>query len=140
MENTSENKNLLEKALQSMVDDMKIREIGAIIWSVADAGFHYIPEILIVDSHDGKQRTARITGLYRYNGKLYAIEEDTAGVSVDQFYRHGIDVPPVVVTLSETKASDILGEPTEKRGYTTQGTVQEWVAIADCYFEALNER
>lgn len=132
--------DLLLKAKAQMSEDMKAREIGAIIWSVPDADFHYIPEIVVTDRRTGATRTARVTGLYRSNGALYAIEEDVAGVSVDQFYRHGIEVPPAVVTLSESKAAEQLGTPTEGKGYTTDGTLEEWVAIADCYFEALNER
>ncbi len=129
---------LLTQALQKMADDMAVREIGAIIWSIADANFHYIPEIVVTDS-EGKTSTVRVTGLYRYNGRLYAIEEDVADVNIDQYYRPGIDVPPVVVTLSENKAEEQLGDPEEAKGYTTQGTLEEWVAIADCYFEALAE-
>lgn len=130
---------LLLKAKEQMLEDMKTREIGAIIWSVPDAGFHYIPEIMVTSQRDGKTRTARITGLYCYKGTLYAIEEDMAGVSIDEFYRPGIDVPPIVVTLSEMKASEQFGTPSEAKGFTTQGSLEEWVAIADCYFEALAE-
>ena len=107
---------LLLKAKEQMLEDMKTREIGAIIWSVPDAGFHYIPEIMVTSQR-----------------------EDMAGVSIDEFYRPGIDVPPVVVTLSEMKASEQFGTPSEAKGFTTQGSLEEWVAIADCYFEALAE-
>lgn len=137
---TNTTPDLLAKAKAQMAEDMKAREIGAIIWSIPDAGFHFIPEILVTDPRTNQTRTARITGIYRRHDDLYAIEEDSAGVSVDQFYRHGIDVPPVVVTLSESTASEQLGTPSEAKGYTTQGTLEEWVAIADCYFEALNEK
>lgn len=136
---TKETVNLLADAKQRIIDDMKVREIGAIIWSVPDAGFHFIPEIFHTSEKDGHTRTARVTGLYRYNDTLYAIEEDRAKVSVDEFYRHGIDVPPVVVTLTETKAIEHLGDPEKVKGYTTQGSLEEWTVIADCYFEALAE-
>lgn len=132
--------DLLNKALEQMADDMKTREIGAIIWSVPDAGFHYIPEIVVTDPRDDSSRTTRVTGLYLYKDRIYAIEEDVAGVSVDQFYRHGVDVPPVVVTLSDLKAREQFGTPSEAKGFTTQGSLEEWVAIADCYFEALGEQ
>lgn len=132
--------NMLKKALGRMADDMQARGIGAIIWSVPDAGFHYIPEIVVTCPETGRQRTARITGLYLYKETLYAIEEDRAGVSVSRFYTAGVDVPPVVVTLTESMAATELGTPSEKKGYTTQGTLEEWMAIADCYFEALNEK
>ena len=134
------NTDLLTKAKAQMAEDMKTREIGAIIWSIPDAGFHFIPEILVTDPDTGQTRTARVTGIYRHDDNPYAIEEDAAGVSVDQFYRHGVDVPPTVVTLSETTAAERFGKPSESRGYTSQGTIEEWMAIADCYFEALNER
>lgn len=56
-----------------------------------------------------------------------------------QIYTPDVDVPPVVVTLSEKKAEEVLGDPTERRGFTTEGTVEEWTVIADCYFETLAE-
>lgn len=139
MANTKESQELLDKAKSRIVEDMEVREIGAIIWNLANAGFHYIPEIDHHSERTGEERVSRVTGLYHYNGELYAIEEDRADVSIDQFYTHGIDVPPTVVTLSETKAREQLGDPEKVKGYTRQGTLEEWVAIADCYFEALAE-
>lgn len=138
MNHEKESATLLAEAKMRMIDDMVARGIGAIIWNVADAGFHYIPEILLSDK-DGKPVTARITGLYHYNDTLYAIEEDVANVSVEHFYTPGVDVPPVVVTLSEDKAREHLGDPADSKGYTSAGSLEEWVAIADCYFEALAE-
>lgn len=126
---------LLDQAKEQMIADMKQRGIGAIIWNVAEAGFHYIPEIM---TGDGPKDVVRVTGLYQYEGKLYAIEEGLAHVDMKNFYTEGVDVPPTVVTLTEGKASEVLGSPDEEKGYTTDGTVQEWVTIADCYFEALN--
>lgn len=139
MENTQDTAMLLEKAKQQMAEDMKARGIGAIIWSIPAAGFHYIPEILVKDPKTGKERTVRVTGLYRFGEELYAIEEDEARVSVDQYYERGIEVPPVVVTLTESKADEQLGKPTPEKGYTPEGSLEEWLAIADCYFEALKE-
>jgi len=136
MKNTSE-KVLLNEAVAKMAADMESREIGAIIWNVGQAGFHFIPEI-VVDPKDGA-RPVRVTGLYRYDGRLYAIEEDVAEIHPKDFYTPDVDVPPVVVTLSEKKAEEVLGDPTERRGFTTEGTVEEWTVIADCYFEALAE-
>lgn len=46
MKNTSE-KVLLNEAVAKMADDMESREIGAIIWNVGQAGFHFIPEIVV---------------------------------------------------------------------------------------------
>ena len=31
------------------------------------------------------------------------------------------------------------GDPEKVKGYTTQGSLEEWLGIADCYFEALDE-
>ncbi len=137
MNNTNTNA-LLDQAKGRMVDDMKGRQIGAIIWSLESAGFHYIPEIVVSDT-DGNPKTIRVTGLYRYDGKLYAIEEGAPHTDMEDFYRPGIDVPPVVVTLTEDKANELLGDPEDDAAYTTLGTLEEWVAIADCYFEALAE-
>lgn len=50
MKNTSE-KVLLNEAVAKMADDMESREIGAIIWNVGQAGFHFIPEIEIGRAH-----------------------------------------------------------------------------------------
>ena len=142
MENTQDTTSAqLKEAKQKMIDDMEARGIGAIIWSIPDAGFHFIPEINHVSEKDGKEkrRVARVTGLYHYNGTLYAIEEDRAPIHFDQFYTPGVDVPPVVVTLTPDKATEDLGDPEAVKGYTTQGTLEEWLVIADCYFEALAE-
>lgn len=133
MKNT---KNDLHTALHQLADDMKVREIGAIIWNLPEAGFHYIPELEITDSR-GESRIVRVTGLYLFDNKVYAIEEDKPGVSIQHFYRHGIDMPPVVVTLSELKARELFGSPSDSRGLTAQGSLEQWTVIADCYFEAL---
>ena len=140
MENTKETiAPMLKSAKEDMVADMKEREIGAIIWDNSRAGFHFLPEIAITDEK-GKNVTMRITGLYHFNGQLYAIEEDKAPVHLHDFFTQGVEVPPVVVTLSEDLARGELGDPTKEEGFTTAGTLEEWTAIADCYFEALNER
>lgn len=136
--NDKETGVLLNEAKQRMIEDMTSRGIGAIIWSIPDAGFHYIPEIVVNDSK-GEPHTMRVTGLYHINNTLYAIEEDVAKVSIEEFYTPGVDVPPVVVTLSEDKARERLGDPTSHLGFTTRGSLEEWVAVADCYFEALAE-
>ena len=130
---------LLDQAKKGLMENMAQRGIGAIIWDVASAGFHYIPEITHHSLEKDKTRVARITGLYVYEGTLYLIEEDRSGVSVDQFYDPNTEVKPTVVTLSEDKAQKELGNPLSTKGYTTQGSLEEWLAIADCYFEALAE-
>lgn len=141
MENTKNDVAvLLDNAKTGIMENMKDKGIGAIIWDNSQAGFHFLPEILHHGEDGGKERTARITGLYRYNGILYLIEEDRSGVSLKDFYTPGVDVPPVVVTLTDDVASRELGDPEKEKGYTTQGTLEEWLVIADCYFEALNEK
>ncbi len=137
MENTQNKESLLGKALQDLIADMKSREIGAIIWDVPSAGFQYLPEVTVEDN--GKSRVARITGLYRYDGVLYLIEEDAAGVSVDNYYDKDSEVKPVVVTLTEDVARKDLGDPRSEKGYTTQGSLEEWVVVADDYYQALTE-
>lgn len=129
---------LLDKAKSQMAQDMKARELGAVIWDNASAGFHFIPELIINDPKTGKPRTVRVTGLYLFEDNVYAIEEDT-GINVRHFYTPGIDVPPTVVTLSPSKADEEFGMPTQEKGFTIEGSLEQWVAVADCYFEALAE-
>lgn len=131
---------LFTDARQELAADMKNRGIGMILWDLSTAGFHYIPEILHRSESKGTSRIARIEGLYLYDGEIYLIEEDRAPVSIDQFYNPDTEVPPTVVTLSEDAAVKTLGDPEAVKGYTQQGSLEEWLAIADCYFEALNEK
>lgn len=131
--------DILEKAKSDLMEDMRARGIGAVIWDLSTVGFQYIPEIVHVSADKQKTRVARVTGLYSYNGTLYIIEEDRADVSVDSFYDRDTEVKPSVVTLSEDKAEKELGDPEAVKGYTTQGSVDEWLTIADCYFQALSE-
>lgn len=137
MENTQNTDSLLGKARQDLIADMKSREIGALIWDVASAGFRFIPEVTVEEG--GKSRVARVAGLYRYDDVLYLIEEDASGVSVDDYYDKDSEVKPVVVTLTEDKARMELGDPRTKKGYVTEGTLEEWLAVADDYYQALTE-
>mgnify|MGYP000012079153 FL=1 len=130
---------LFTQAKESLLNDMQARGLGAIIWDISTAGFHQIPEIVHVSAKDGKERVARIQGLYAYDGDLYLIEEDRAHVSIDSFYNHDTEVKPTVVTLTKDMAKESLGDPLDAKGYTTQGSLEEWTVIADCYFEALAE-
>lgn len=141
MENNAENNSkLLAKAKRDLIEDMKSRDIGAIIWNNATAGFPYIPEILHRSEKDpDKTRTAEIMGLFRYHDVLYLIEEDRAPIKFDDFWNADTEAAPTVVTLTEDIAGKDLGDPTEVKGYTTQGSLEEWTAIADCYFQALNQ-
>ena len=139
MENTQNqgSSQLLEKAIGDLMTDMASREIGAIIWDNSTAGFHYLPEVTVEE--DGKKRVARVTGMYRYDGRLYLIEEDVAGVDIDRFYDKDSEVKPTVVTLTEDMASRVLGDPRSEKGYTTEGSLEAWVVVADDYYEALTE-
>lgn len=141
MENRNETAGgLLAKARHDMLEDMKARGIGAIIWDNATAGFRNIPEIVHHSCSDPeKTRVARIMGLYRYDGTLYLIEEDRAPVRFNDFWNQETEAAPTVVTLSESVARQDLGDPDAVKGYTTQGSLEEWTVIADCYFQALNQ-
>ena len=134
-----ENTDLLGKARQDLLDDMKERSIGAIIWDNASAGFQFIPEINLATDPEQQPDVSRIMGLYRYQGTLYLIEEEKAHVDFNDYYDEDTEVKPTVVTLTEAIARKTLGVPTTEPGFTTAGTLEEWLTIADDYFEALNE-
>lgn len=127
---------LFQQAKDDMAADMRAREIGAVLWDNAQAGFHYPPAVLVTDPQ-GEKKTWVIHGVYRVEDRLYLIGPDAA-VGVENYYHRGIEEKPVVVTLTEEQALAELGRPEPGRGYTAQGTVQEWLTVADCYFEALN--
>lgn len=141
MENTDKSvAALLAQAKQDIMRNMADREIGAVIWDNSTAGFHQIPEIVHHSEKDpGKTRVARVMGLYSYSGVLYLIEEDRAPVHFDDFWNRDTEAAPTVVTLSEDIAVKDLGDPEKVKGYTTQGSLEEWMVIADCYFQALNQ-
>lgn len=141
MENTNhESAKLFADAKQGIIDDMKSRGIGAIIWDNATAGFPFLPEVVCHSAKDpAKSRVAQIMGLYRYNDVLYLIEEDRAPIKFKDFWNPDTEAAPTVVTLTEDIAIKDLGDPEAVKDYTTQGTLEEWTAIADCYFQALNQ-
>lgn len=141
MENTTQTVDaLFAKAKSDMIADMKSRGIGAIIWNNATAGFQNLPVVVCHSKKDPeKTRVATIMGLYRYDDVLYLIEEDRAPIQFDDFWNPDIEAAPTVVTLTEDIARKDLGDPEAVKGYTTQGTLEEWTAIADCYFQALTE-
>ncbi len=128
---------LVSKAKRQLIDDMEAREISAIIWDNHTAGFHYVPEIVTGTDKDGNDVVCRVTGLYAFGDNLYAIEENAKGTDMADYYRHGVDVPPTVVTLGKDLAARELGNPVDNPDFTLKGTNPEWLAIADCYFEAL---
>ncbi|MCM1320386.1 MAG: hypothetical protein NC217_08435 [Muribaculaceae bacterium] len=136
MRNQADAQVLFERAKEDIALDMKSRDIGAIMWDNAQAGFHYPPEVTVTNS-DGKSSVWTIHGIYRVSDTLYLIGPGAA-VGVDNYYKKGITVKPIVHTMTEDEAERTIGIPNEGRGYTTQGTVQEWLTIADCYFAALN--
>lgn len=144
MEKTEENiraaQELLAKAKGDIAEDMKSRGIAAVIWDLSTASMQYIPEIMLRKPEEGKSgEVVRITGIYLYDDTLYLIEEDKAGVSVNEFYDRETEVKPSVVTLSEDVARENLGNPEGKAGYITSGSIEEWLTIANCYFQALIE-
>ena len=139
MENTNkQSAAAFADAKQAMLEDMKERGIGAVIWDNATVGFRFLPEVVCHSKKEpGKTRVAQIMGLYRYDGVLYLIEEDRAPIKFSDFWDPDTEAAPTVVTLSEDIAVKDLGDPNAVKGYTTQGTLEEWTAIANCYFEAL---
>lgn len=138
MENTKVAASSVAEAKQNIILDMANQQIGAIIWNNDTAGFHFIPEVMLSDENDDPV-TVKITGLYAYKDKLYLIKQGNLKAKISNFYTQGVEVPPTVVTLDENKAVKALGDPTATKGFTTEGTTEEWLAIADCYFEALAE-
>lgn len=139
-QNVAAANELFARAKAAIATDMEARGIGAIIWDNSTAGFHQLPEILHVSTRTGKERVARIEGLYNYEGEVYLIEEDRADVNIDNFYNKNTEVKPTVVTLSPDMAVKSLGNPDDERGYTRQGSLEEWTVITDCYYEALAEQ
>lgn len=137
--NTGATADLLAKAKTDLMKNMAEREIAAIVWDVEEAGFHYIPEVELEDSTPEDPKTARVCGLYSYSDKLYLILEGIADVDYNDFYNRDTEVKPTVVTLSRDLASKYLGNPTHEKGYVCDGDLEEWLAVADCYFEALAE-
>lgn len=139
-EKDEETIKLVAQAKLKLGEDMKSRDIAAIIWNIGEAGFHYIPEIVVGQDKNGVDIVKRITGLYVERDDVYAIEEGTPGTDITEFYTKGVDVPPIVITLTKDMAEKELGNPEKEPGFTRAGSGREWLTIADCYFEALNER
>lgn len=132
--------DLLVKAREDLAANMKQRGLGAVIWDLATAGFPYLPEIeLPSEKEDEEPKTVGVTGIYNYNGTIYIIEEGIADISVDDFYNADNEVKPTIVTLTEDKADKYFGDPQGKKGFNAGGDLEEWLAIADCYFQALAE-
>lgn len=113
---------------------MLARNMAAIIWDLSSAGFHYLPSITLDDG-----RVVRVSGLYVYDNELYVIDEDCRRAEMSNFYNPDTEVAPTVVCLTPNVASGDLGVPTPEDGFTQGGSMEEWLVIADCYFEALNE-
>ncbi len=131
---------LVADAKEQLAEDMKQRGYAAIIWNNATADFHYIPEIVVGHLKNGSDIVVRVTGLLADGDKLYAIEEGAPGADISNYYNAETDVAPVVVTLTAKTAARMLGDPADSDKFTTAGSNEEWLVIADCYFEALNER
>ena len=136
--NSGATADLLGKAKSDLKKNMADRGIAAILWDVEEAGFHYIPEVSHPDSTEEDPKVARVTGLYSFEDDLYLILE-TADVNFEEFYNPDTEVRPTVITLSTDLASKYLGDPKDDQGYDPDGDLEEWLAVADCYFEALAE-
>lgn len=130
--------DLLGKAKTDLMANMAQRGIAAIIWDVEEAGFHYIPEVELPDSTEEDPKVARVEGLYTFDGELYLILE-SAEVNFEDFYNPDSEVRPTVVTLSADLAKKYLGDPKDQAGFDPDGDLEEWLAVTDCYFEALAE-
>lgn len=130
--------DLLGNAKSDLMKNMTQRGIAAIIWDVEEAGFHFIPEVSLPDSTEEDPKVARVTGLYAYADELYLILE-TADLDFEEFYNPDTEVRPTVITLSADLASKYLGNPDGREGFDPDGDLEEWLAVADCYFEALAE-
>lgn len=130
--------DLLGKAKSDLMANMAQRGIAAIIWDVEEAGFHFIPEVTLPDSTKEDPKVARVTGLYSYADDLYLVLE-TADIDFEEFYNPDTEVRPTVITLSSDLAAKYLGDPAGREGYDNEGDLEEWLAVADCYFEALAE-
>lgn len=115
---------------------MSSRGMGAILWDNSQTGFHYLP-VVTPDSATPENNIV-INGMYVFDGEVYLIEEGVCPVSVDDLYNPDTEVKPVVVTLDEKMAAKILGNARTGKGFTQGGTMEEWLAIADCYYAALN--
>lgn len=136
--NTGSVADLIGKAKSDLMANMAQRGIAAILWDVEEAGFHFIPEVDLPDSTEENPKVARVSGLYSYKDDLYLIL-DTADLHFEEFYNPDTEVKPTVVTLSADLASKYLGDPQGRDGYDRDGDLEEWLAVADCYFEALAE-
>ena len=135
MENTNQNTGaLLSQAKENLMKNMLGRNMAAIIWDLSSAGFHYIPSVTL---ENGK--VLRVTGLYVSGNQLYLIDEECKRANIDNFYNPDTEVKPTVVCLTPNVAPGDLGAPDEEDGFTQAGSLEEWLVIADCYFEALNE-
>ncbi len=140
MENTANNtpeavEALLAQAKSNLMADMRNRDIAAIIWDNATAGFHYLP---VATTAEGK--VVNVSGLYAYGDDLYLIEEDCPKANIDHFYDQDSQVRPTVVTLTPSVAARDFGTPDAAEGFILTASLEEWLAIADCYFEALAEQ
>lgn len=131
--------NLLENAKAELIANMAEREIAAIIWDVEEAGFHYIPEVELEDSTLEDPKVARVSGLYSYADKLYLIIDGIADIDYKDFYDPDSEIKPTVVTLSRDLANKYLGNPAHEKGFTADADLEQWLAVTDCYFEAIAE-
>ena len=137
MTTTQKNSTHFEKARKDLAADMNARGIGAILWDLATAGFHYLPVVTPENAIPGKDNIA-VGGMYLYGGKVYLINEALSPVSIDNLYNRDTEVKPNVVTMGADEAVRLFGNPKGQKAFTTAGDLEEWLTVADCYYEALN--
>lgn len=130
--------DLFARAKAALAADMKARGIGMILWDNAQTNFHYLPTV--VERKGAKADVLPVMGLYLYDGSVWLIEDvDDTPVKIDDFYNPATEVRPVAVTLSLHDAAERIGNPAGRPGLADGGSLEEWMAIADCYFQALND-
>ena len=110
----------MAKAKSRLADDMRQREIGAIIWNIAEAGFHYIPEIKLDDPCGGKPRTVRVTGLYLYKGRLVRYGRRCRRFQCAELLYSRSGCAPGSGHSDPSVAGETLGTPSEEHGYTDE--------------------
>lgn len=138
MDTPRKDSSLFDKARKDLAADMASRGMGAILWDNSQTGFHYLPVVAAEGKSTEGDDAIVIDGMYLFDGKVYLIEEGVCPVSVDDLYNPDTEVKPVVVTLPEKMAARILGDADTGKGFTQEGTLEQWLAIADCYYAALD--
>lgn len=138
--NNNSSTDLLGRAKADLAENMNQRQIGAILWDNATAGFPYLPEISLPMKEDQEEpETVSVMGIYNYGGVLYLIEEGESHVDFNHYWDPDNETKPTIITLTPDVAARDFGNPEGEKGFTANADLEEWLAIADCYFQALAE-